>query len=263
MEMKNNLIITNTFRKQVIENKAKLADNMKVLLYEENNKIFDKLDFNNDNIFLEPLLFKDTSKNPFLEVPFSKTLNFRENLNSLKIKAGLLSVQILLLLSCSTESAYRDKVYDSQINYIKINPKKTVQWNLSQVADSAFIIKLEKNEESIIGVIKDILIHSDKIYVLDATHARDVFVFDMNGKFIFKLDKAGKGPHEYYNPDALNINEYTNQLEVYDAQNRTILKYTLDGEFISKVKSVPSIREFVNLDSAIRACLKILYSIIV
>ena len=57
MEIKNNLIITNTFHKQVIENKSKLADDMKVLLYDENNKIFDRLDFNNDNIFLEPLLF--------------------------------------------------------------------------------------------------------------------------------------------------------------------------------------------------------------
>lgn len=65
MEMKNNIVITNVFHKQVIENKAKLADNMKVLLYEENVKIFDRIDFNNDNIFLEPLLFKGTSKNPF------------------------------------------------------------------------------------------------------------------------------------------------------------------------------------------------------
>ena len=185
---------------------------------------------------------------------FSKTSSFRKNISLLKIKAGLFLIQILLLLSCNTESAHREKVYNSQINYIKINPQKTAQWNLSQVADSAFIIKLEKNEESIIGVIRNILIHNDKIYVLDATHARDVFVFNMSGNFLFKLDKIGKGPHEYYNPDAININEYTNQLEVYDAQNLTILKYTLDGAFISKVNSVPSIREFVSLDSAISAC---------
>ena len=57
MTTKGKLSITNTFHKDIIENKAKLADNMKILLYEENNVIFDKLDFSNDDIFLEPLLF--------------------------------------------------------------------------------------------------------------------------------------------------------------------------------------------------------------
>lgn len=57
MTTRNKLIITNTFHKDIIENRAKLADSMKILLYEEDNAIFDKLDFDNDDIFLEPLLF--------------------------------------------------------------------------------------------------------------------------------------------------------------------------------------------------------------
>ena len=53
MEIKNNLIITNTFHKQVIENKAKLADNMKVLIYEDNNKIFGDWTFKIDAVCLQ------------------------------------------------------------------------------------------------------------------------------------------------------------------------------------------------------------------
>ena len=62
--IENNLVITNTFHDEIIENKAKLADNMKVLLYEEDNLLFNKLDFDNDDIFLEPLLFNYFNTNP-------------------------------------------------------------------------------------------------------------------------------------------------------------------------------------------------------
>ena len=67
-----------------IENKAKLAENMKVLLHEENNEIFDRLDFNNDNIFLEPLLFNyfntgiDERKYKLDQILFSYLLEEKE-----------------------------------------------------------------------------------------------------------------------------------------------------------------------------------------
>jgi hypothetical protein len=44
-------------KKYIAAGKDKLIENIKILLYKENPNIFDIIDFENDNIYLEPLLF--------------------------------------------------------------------------------------------------------------------------------------------------------------------------------------------------------------
>ena len=53
----------------LIEARDSISETTKILVYKENPKLFQKLDFENENIFLEPLLF--TYFNPNSDHSFS------------------------------------------------------------------------------------------------------------------------------------------------------------------------------------------------
>jgi hypothetical protein len=85
--------------------------------------------------------------------------------------------------------------------------KKTVKENVINIemphklVDKYFItntniIKLQTNDSTLLGFLMDVKISSDTIYVLDQFIKR-IYLFDMNGKNIGKIDNLGKGPNEY------------------------------------------------------------------
>lgn len=85
-------------QKIVIENRIKIVNTIKLLIYKENKSILEKIDFDNDNIFLEPLLFA------FFNHKKNKTLTTDI---LLEIIQGYFSNQEKLLL---TESINKEKI---------------------------------------------------------------------------------------------------------------------------------------------------------
>jgi hypothetical protein len=58
------------------------------------------------------------------------------------------------------------------------------------------IIPLETNDESLIANIDHLLVHNNKFYIHDRK-GKSLLVFDGNGKYLFKINKYGRGPGEY------------------------------------------------------------------
>ncbi len=102
-----------------------------------------------------------------------------------------------LLLCFSACSSKKNSTKDVGIKTITIEIDGEDQRTFSQLVDSISFIALETNPESLIGAISELKILNSKAYVLDKRKSNCLFVFDINGRYLFKIDESGKGPGEF------------------------------------------------------------------
>lgn len=113
--------------------------------------------------------------------------------------------------------------------------------NLDQHRVTAPVIKnrkfipLEFHEDVIIGKIRKVLIQDQRIYVFDQLISKALFVFDIEGKFLFRVSKRGKGPGEYLFLSDFDLDEQGNiYLMNGGGLGFEIMKFDHSGKFISK-----------------------------
>ena len=152
---------------------------------------------------------------------------------------------LIILFSCQYPTNEKSIVVDIN-NTSPISPEI--------LFSSARIIPLETTEESLIAEIDKILIHEEKIYILDSRQ-NIVFVFNIDGHFLFKIDKKGRGPEEYNFLYDIAINPYNQSLELLDPMGN-FLAYDLNGRFIQKQRlpsELPAYHKFalLNRDSIV------------
>lgn len=103
------------------------------------------------------------------------------------------------------------------------------------------VVPLETDSICVIGnFITDVAFHNDQFFLHNFMNPRNIYSFDKNGEFIFKL-KKGKGPGEItyiesftFNLDTLIVNTFT-----------SLLYYDLQGKFYYK-KQLPEGLNFRN-----------------
>ena len=101
--------------------------------------------------------------------------------------------KILLILALIL-TAFNSKELEP-VNVIDVlSAPKSVMTNLSEIATDIEYIPLETTDNSLISRINTLKVRGNYIYVgtLD-----NVLCFDKSGKYLFKLDKKGRGPEEY------------------------------------------------------------------
>ncbi|MCQ2974601.1 MAG: 6-bladed beta-propeller [Bacteroidales bacterium] len=98
---------------------------------------------------------------------------------------------------------------------------------IDNVFDSLFVIKLETNDNSIIGNLDQVLIVNDTIYIRDWTKTKNICLFDMQGHFINNIGKVGNGPYEYVSPTDMYVTD--DAVFVFDEWQHKIIKYKHDG----------------------------------
>jgi hypothetical protein len=113
---------------------------------------------------------------------------------------------------------------------------------LSELYKDYNYIPLETNDDCLIGQPTKIIIHENKVYILDPQHAKALFVFASDGRFIRKFSKTGRGPGEYISLEDFCIEPGTNNIVILD--DNIFLKYFReDGSFIKTTRlSVPAMR---------------------
>ena len=109
------------------------------------------------------------------------------------------------------------------------NIKETVGYE--DLIDTLTYIALEKNENAIIGDIKDLIVANNKIYVSDNN---GVYVFDINGKHLYSINRKGHSKSEFTFINSINISD--NILFLYDnSQNKLLCFDAQDGKFINSI----------------------------
>jgi hypothetical protein len=93
---------------------------------------------------------------------------------------------------------------------------------------------LETTDECLIGYHDKILIKNNRIYVADYTVSAAIFVFDMNGKFLFKIARKGQGPGEYSYISDIDVRN-NGDVYVYNPFQRKILIYNSVGKYLHDI----------------------------
>lgn len=147
-------------------------------------------------------------------------------------------LSILLLLSCTRNKSEKTNastdVQNSELYTIPVTDLK-FQMDVSPYIKNIKYVKLEMTDESMIGDICSMEAFEDKLYILDDV-TRNVYVFSIEGDFLFVLNKVGQGPGEYAQIDFFSIDRNERQMIVADLVSYNILRYDLDGNFVSKQK---------------------------
>jgi hypothetical protein len=155
-----------------------------------------------------------------------------------------LYVLLLLLaaLSCSDKETLDDKLVTNLDEFksysLDINQPKIKFWNL---IESVEIMKLEETNNSLLPRLLKLQTTDDHLVLTSASQAGmlanqgDIFVFDLTGNIVNRINRKGCGPEEY-----IEINDMWldgNTLSVYSRLGAKVNRYNLDGDFIDSRKS--------------------------
>ena len=134
--------------------------------------------------------------------------------------------------------ALEDAAIVIDINLVKIEPLtiKHIQY-----------IPLETSQGCLIGYVDKVLFRDQRIYVADFHQTMALFVFDMNGKFLFKIAMRGNGPEEYISFKDFDI-QSNGEIYIFDQFGRKFLIYNNEGKFMSDVKINYYIANFCLID---------------
>lgn len=133
----------------------------------------------------------------------------------------------LLIYGCG-----KKKINSPEIIHLENILDNFVTVNLSEFTDSIEYIKLETNDQFIIGKIIDIDVSEDRILILD--NEKNCFLFNKNGKFLSRIGKKGNGPGEYQ----LLLQGKIGNHVVFVISTNKILTYNFKGEFLQE-KNLP------------------------
>jgi hypothetical protein len=164
----------------------------------------------------------------------------------------IILVIIFLSVSCRNKVNYWGLKYQdlktTDFRNLKVNSEniKTIsipsvignqKWiKASNLVDSCFAIALETNNNNLIGTIDEIRIYNGNIFILDKRIAKAVFVFNMDGKYLRRIGKNGRGPGEYPRPDGFEIDKKNKELLISSTSIRKILRYDFEGNFLGNIK---------------------------
>jgi len=120
------------------------------------------------------------------------------------------------------------------INIDLSNGKEVVKY--STFFKNLKIIKLENNNNAIIGNIDKMQRYKNLIVIMDGHKSKGVFIFSIEGQFIRKIGGIGNGPEEYSNPEDFTIDDINGLIYILDSEAKKINKYNLiDGKYLASI----------------------------
>lgn len=93
----------------------------------------------------------------------------------------------------------------------------------------SFCVKLETTPQCLIGRIGQLQLFRDRIYILDQEYSNGLYVFDINGNFLFQPGRPGKGPGEYYKASHFSIDSVENCIVIMDSEMKKAHRYNLES----------------------------------
>jgi len=141
-------------------------------------------------------------------------------------KIEILMVAGLFLASCLND--IKNTVADDEpaLDTVAFNDLAKTQES-PKIRNYRFV-PLETNEDCLIGDISSIRHHGGKFYIFDKHTARKIFVFDETGRFLYKIDKAGRGYGEYVEPNSFDVDS-AGRVYIQDLMSRKLIVYDRDS----------------------------------
>jgi hypothetical protein len=138
-----------------------------------------------------------------------------------------------MMQSCVNQKSSNDDVFKDAPIVIDMDSVKRV--SSIEFSDVRYV-PLETSDECLIGDASKTLIRNNKIYVADFRSAMALFIFDMNGKFLFKIARRGQGPGEYVTFHDFDI-QTNGDIYMFDQSKKKFLIYNSTGEYLREIYS--------------------------
>lgn len=138
----------------------------------------------------------------------------------MKMKQMLLALLVCLLASCGGGS---QKTSDEMTISMKTNVP------VEELVKDATLIPLETTDDCLLGDLEKIYESDGRLYILDMNRTT-VFVFDISGKFLYKIERRGQGPEEYLEVSDFDVMDGV--IYVLSRVNKRILAYDENGECV-------------------------------
>lgn len=107
--------------------------------------------------------------------------------------------------------------------------------NLSQVTSKIDYVALETKDSCLLGAIEAIITQK-YIIVISQMNNKGIYLFSLDGKFIRKIGKTGKGPGEYGNIGSVSINEDTDEILISTDNKEHIIRFKYDNSYSKGIK---------------------------
>ena len=150
----------------------------------------------------------------------------------MKMKHTLLAMLVCLLASCGGGS---QKTSDGMTIGMKTNAP------VEELIKDATLIPLETTDDCLLGDLEKILESDGRLYIQDMK-GTTIFVFDISGKFLYKIERRGEGPEEYL--EVADFDVMDGVIYVLSRVNKRILAYDEKGKC---VKMIPLKAWYYNL----------------
>lgn len=135
-------------------------------------------------------------------------------------------------------------------------------FDTEQYVDSVKWVKLETTKDNLISVVSELLITDEWLIILDSKMGGILF-FDHEGNYSHMIHRRGRGPQEYLSVGSLMIDEPNESIIVYDINQRKLIYYDYDGNFISSIENFSDrhlVRDIINLSTGEFLCYRQDYS---
>lgn len=109
------------------------------------------------------------------------------------------------------------------------------------------VVKLETTDESIISKLDKVIIADNNIFIMDGLNNQSVYVFDMTGKFKFKIHHLGRGKNEYLQLFDMFYDEHDRTINLLSRLPSKIMKYSSDAD--SLLEQISFERDFTRIES--------------
>lgn len=152
------------------------------------------------------------------------------------MKAILLFIAIIFFFSCNNKRTDDSNNPDSVLKIDLLSEPETTVSKLSDFATTIDYIPLQTTQVSLMGRFSLKIINSDKGFFI--LNDDEIFLFDLNGKFLFKLNKSGRGPEEFLSITDFDVSHDNKFLSVYSGINKKIVLYSIHNSGFSFHKSI-------------------------
>lgn len=129
----------------------------------------------------------------------------------------------LLIINCQRNTS-------QTVRTIEINPADSTDSGFSDYFEMEQYIVLESSDSSLMQSIRKIYIANNKIFILTWGDAQ-ILIFDINGKFLSKINKNGRGPEEYSYAVDFSISSNGDTICLFDKELAKLIYYSPNGKF--------------------------------
>lgn len=156
--------------------------------------------------------------------------------NNWTYPAILLIVIPFLTGACSTK---KDETIPNEIFKITIDPLNIpTPSDLSDVVQSVRLIPLDTDSSCYIEDVYMAFVGEEYIVIVTRGSSHDLFLFSIDGKFIRRISRQGKGPGEYIHIQGFSVLEESSMIYINPNLNGSLIAYSMNGDFVETIKGI-------------------------